>query len=146
MSEHGQLSDYLSAMRDIAVESGLKPSMKPDRFDTDVGKRLHRQFWVVGQMVNSSGISQAADSEWLIIYNIAWQPTAGRSDPDFGLFDLLEFIAQLNVAWMSDTRLCWTEPISISTATPEWDEDAGAWFVAVSVNVLERRTWVPTSP
>ena len=138
------LAAYLLQMRQIAIEQGYLPSTKPQDFDTSRGRRLHRQFWVGGRLVSSAGISQASDSVWSIVYNIAWQPVVNRDAVEFGFYKLLDAISQLNIAWMSDRRLCWTEPINISSATPLWDEDLKAWVAVVEVQVLERRSWTPT--
>ncbi|MHC5034288.1 MAG: hypothetical protein ACYTFZ_04570, partial [Planctomycetota bacterium] len=117
----------------------------PDQFDTNRGKRLHKQFWVSGRLISSSSISQAADNVWEITYHLAWQPSLGRSDVDFGFYELFDQIASLNNAWQSKMCPTWDEPISVSSATPEWDDELKAWNVTINVQTQERRSWAPTS-
>jgi len=139
------LQEFLAALRTVALDAGYSQSLKPNSHDTNAGRRLHKQFWVEVRLVGSESISQAADNEWEITYHVAWQPTLNRDDGDFGLYNLADAIAQLNNDWQSKMCPLWDEPLTVSSATPEWNADLKAWDVAINVETMERRSWAPTS-
>lgn len=136
---------FLTSLRSIAIEEGFFPSAKADRYDTNRGKRLHMQFWVSGRLVSSQSISQAADNVWEIVYHLAWQPSQGRSDVDFGFYELLDKIGAFNNSIQSKLCPTWDEPVNVTSASPEWNDDLKAWDVTINIETRERRTWAPTT-
>lgn len=141
-----ELLNFFNDLRAIIIKENWVPSMMPAGFDTTVGKRLHRQFYLGGRLVSSTAISQAADNVWEISMTAAWQPSSSsRSDADFLLFEFLDSIATLNNQIQATQCETWDEPVNISSASPEWDDELKAWIVTILIQTQERRSWAPIS-
>lgn len=140
-----QFTDLLTDLRQIAIDQGWHPSKDANDFDTTQGKRVHKMFYMDGRVSTTLSASQYTDFDWRIVFTMAWQLSPSRANEEFRKFEMLEAIAELGIAWVSDAGCPWGDVMEMATATPIWDPTIDAFRAEVTLRILEQRAWTRTN-
>lgn len=132
-------SSTATALRNVLISRGWKPSNDFGKFDTENATALHKQFFTRGpRLVESRDVSQQAHSLWELEFQGAWYPTT-QGDPDRMAFDLADEVAAIHAAMSTNTTVL-QDAFEFASSDPTYNEDTRVLEVLMRVQFWVSRS------